>query len=470
MYSMVDCYNDMGQLGPEYGSKNSLMDNAELDHVTKVIAYHPRYLEHFLSTQNFVMHSDGPLPFEYRCYIAIMAAARHKCTYLVNMYEKEFLNQGGERSWLNGLDCIPAKLRAICDINKILAHRPWLLNKEHIERLTKGQNSWSLSEVVHAIVLLAHFHSLSSFVFSCGLTQELDVSSQRIENNNAVPQKTETEHRHLYNHHHHHLIHQNGQEGNLYSLAGPVAPVGGNIVQRRTVFLVAIKPPQSEVTVDALMQRMKKLSENNTECTETELSNRFKNVELQAAELPAVVPRDPSLELPQQIGRYVDDPNFTYQDFAKRGAENIPQTFRIQDYSWDDHGFSLINRLYNDVGFYLDDKFRLAYNLTYYTIAGRTNVDTSKFRRAIWNYIQCMYGIRYDDYDYGEVNQLLDRALKMFIKTACCFPERITKTDYDSVLVELQHSEKVHVNLMIMEARNQAELLYALREIMRYMT
>lgn len=441
MYSMVDCYNEMGQLGPEYGSKAALMENTELDHVTKVIAYHPCYLEHYLNTQNFVMHCDGPLPFHFRYYIAIMAAARHKCTYLVNLYEKEFLLQGGDRNWLNGLDCIPAKLRAISDINKILAHRPWLLNKEHIERLTKGQNSWSLSEVMHAIVLLAHFHSLSSFVFSCGLTQELNASSQRIENNNVVPQKTETNHKH---HNHNLHIHQNGQE--------------------------AIKPPQSEVTVDALMQRMKKLSENNTECTETELSNRFKNVELQAAELPAVVPRDPTTEPPQQIGRYVDDSNFTYQDFARRGAENIPQTFRIQDYSWDDHGFSLLNSLYNDVGVYLDDKFRLAYNLTYYTIAGRTNVDTSKFRRAIWNYIQCMYGIRYDDYDYGEVNQLLDRALKMFIKTACCFPERITKTDYDSVLVELQHSEKVHVNLMIMEARNQAELLYALREITRYMT
>lgn len=32
------------------------------------------------------------------------------------------------------------------------------------------------------------------------------------------------------------------------------------------------------------------------------------------------------------------------------------------------------------------------------------------------------------------------------------------------------HFLQVHVNLMIMEARNQAELLYALREIMRYMT
>lgn len=215
----------------------------------------------------------------------------------------------------------------------------------HLQRLTKGQNSWSLSEVVHAIVLLAHFHSLSSFVFSCGLTQELDTSSQRIENNNVVPQKTETEHNH---HQHLYQSHQNGQEGN-YILSLCRDSAGGNIVQRRRIShcLAAInKPPQQtgEVTVDALMQRMKKLSENNTECTEMELSNRFKNVEMQAAELPAVVQREPSLDLPQQIGRYVDDPNFTYQDFARRGAENIPQTFRIQDYSWDDHGYSLVNR------------------------------------------------------------------------------------------------------------------------------
>lgn len=43
--------------------------------------------------------------------------------------------------------------------------------------MTKGKYSWSLAEVVHAIVLLAHFHSLSSFVFSCGQTQTLDTSS-----------------------------------------------------------------------------------------------------------------------------------------------------------------------------------------------------------------------------------------------------------------------------------------------------
>lgn len=402
------------------------MDKTELDHVSKVIGYHPSYLEHFIKTQTFIVKGDGPLPYEYRHYLAIMAAARHQCTYLINLHEKEFLKQGGDPKWLKGLNNVPPKLRAIYDINKILAHRPWLLNKEHIERL----NSWSLAEVVHAIVLLAHFHSLSSFVFSCGLTQELDKSTS----SHIIQPQTKTE--------------------QIF------------VATKEEVIVSNQKP---SIGVEKLMAKMKVLSEKQVECSEVELNTRFKSVELQTAEL-STTPQDISIEVPQNISHYIQDASFTYQDFARRGQETFTTTFRIQDYSWDDHGYSLVNRLYNDVGYLLDDKFRCAYNLTYSTLGGRTNVDTSKFRRAIWNYIQCIYGIRHDDYDYGEVNQLLERSLKMFIKTACCFPERITKQDYDNILSELHHSEKVHVNLMILEARNQAELLYALREIMRFMT
>jgi len=47
------------------------------------------------------------------------------------------------------------------------------LNKSHIEKLTKGSN-WSLAEVVHAIVLLTHFHALTSFVFGCGINDHDD--------------------------------------------------------------------------------------------------------------------------------------------------------------------------------------------------------------------------------------------------------------------------------------------------------
>lgn len=197
-----------------------------------------------------------------------------------------------------GLEYIPPKLRGMYDINKILAHKPWLLNKEHIERLT----SWSLAEIVHAIVILTHFHSLSSFVFSCGLTQELDKTSQK---------------------------------NSLHSskIATPLLIEDTDETYKK----------QQEVTVEALMATMKVLSETPNECTEAELSNRFKNVEKQAAELPAVI-KHSIVDVPSKISHYIHDPTFTYQDFAKRGQETSISTFRIQDYSWDDHGYSLVNR------------------------------------------------------------------------------------------------------------------------------
>ncbi|XP_039276386.1 sestrin homolog isoform X2 [Nilaparvata lugens] len=416
----------MGQIGHEPHSLfiDAFLQNSRLDHVTQVMGHHITYLDIFLRTQNFILRGDGPLPYDYRHFIAIMAAGRHQCSYLINLQRQEFILQGGDQAWLKGLAKIPKKLRDLYEINKILAHRPWLLNEKHIEKLTKGTDSWSLAEVVHAIVLLTHFHSLSSFVFGCGVNDELDQQ-------------------------------QRGGKGETVE--------GGTWLQQEAA---GGGGADSNVGVDTLMQRMKSLSERSEQFSAEESAKRFEHVESQSVEL---LTRS-SVRLKPSIGHFIDDPDFVYEDFARRGQNSDIPTFRVHDYSWDDHGYSLVNRLYNDVGNLLDEKFKTAYNLTYYTMGGRMGVDTSRFRRAIWNYIQCMFGIRHDDYDYGEVNQLLERSLKAFIKSACCFPERVAKSDYDRVLREFKHSEKVHVNLMILEARQQAELLYALRAVMRYMT
>ena len=84
--------------------------------------------------------------------------------------------------------------------------------------------------------------------------------------------------------------------------------------------------------------------------------------------------------------------------------------------------------------------------ISIYSLGDIMNVDTTMFRRAVWNYIHCMYGIRHDDYNYGEVNQMLERNLKSYIKTVTCYPERLTKKDYDNVMREFKHSEKVQNN------------------------
>lgn len=50
---------------------------------------------------------------------------------------------------------------------------------------------------------------------------------------------------------------------------------------------------------------------------------------------------------------------------------------------------------------------------------------------------------RYDDYDYGEVNQLLERSLKVYIKTVACYPEKTTRRMYTHFWHHFKHSEKV---------------------------
>jgi sestrin len=73
----------------------------------------------------------------------------------------------------------------------------------------------------------------------------------------------------------------------------------------------------------------------------------------------------------------------------------------------------------------------------------KKDVDTSVLRRAVWYYIQTLFGIRHDDYDYIVINRLLERNLKAYMKTVTCYPERITKRDYDSCMRDFKHSEKV---------------------------
>ena len=67
------------------------------------------------------------------------------------------------------------------------------------------------------------------------------------------------------------------------------------------------------------------------------------------------------------VARFVEDSEFTYEDFARRGEKSTIPTFRASDFSWDDYGFSLGNGLYTDIGTLLDDRFTVAQNLTYHT-------------------------------------------------------------------------------------------------------
>uniref|UniRef100_A0A669C9A0 Sestrin 4 n=1 Tax=Oreochromis niloticus TaxID=8128 RepID=A0A669C9A0_ORENI len=382
------------QVNGEKERLSLLVSRGSVDAVSQQMASHPQYLESFLRTQHYILHMDGPLPLPYRHYIAIMAAARHHCNYLVYLHSTHFLRVGGDPKWLQGLEAAPPRLRLLDHINKVLAHQPWLTACSHIQTLLKaGEQCWSLAELVQAVVILAHCHSLCSFVFGCDTDADFVPLSSK--SPNGTPPT---------------FCPFDAANGNT------------NVVYHSLLSLIISFP----VIVS------------------------FKDTEEEEEMMICLA--DPS--------RFITDPDFCYQEFARKEEDHF-QVFRVQDYSWEDHGFSLVNRLYSDIGHLLDDRFR--------SVATLSSLHSDDLKRAIWNYIHCVLGIRYDDYDYGEVNQLLERDLKLYVKAVACFPDS-TKTPVCPLRwTPLKTSERIHINLLIMEARLQAELLYALRAITQYM-
>lgn len=407
----------------------SFLSLGRVDHITMVMALHPAYLSCFLRTQNALLEMDGPLPRHWRHYIAVMAAARHHCSYLVQQHSVGFLEAGGEESWLSGLDQAPSKLRSLQTLNKLMAHRPWLLTQQHIQELVcpGADPRWSLAELIHAVVVMAHAHSLCSFVWGCGLNPDPDhiggYTFHPPSPTTHVPRSP------------HSPAHEDGRQELV----------------------------DGAMEVEVLMKRMVELQQQEEEHTQEEMVTRFERERSES--IPTAVVRGAP---PDLVLRLVEDPEFRYEDFAPRG-EQSPTTMRAQDYSWEDHGYSLVNRLLPDMGQLLDEKFQVVSNLTYHRMAMHEGVDTHTLRKALWNYIHCLYGIRYDDYDYGSVNVLLERSLKVFVKTMACHPEQTTARIYHAFWRHFRQSEKVHANLIVMEARLQAALLYTLRAITHYM-
>ncbi|KAK5605110.1 hypothetical protein CRENBAI_026532 [Crenichthys baileyi] len=404
---------------------DSFLSLGRVDHLTMVMALHPSYLSCFLRTQHALFELDGPLPRDWRHYISIMAAARHHCSYKVQQHSTAFLEAGGEESWLSGLEHAPTKLRSLQTLNKLLAHRPWLITQQHIQELVcaGAEPRWSLAELIHAVILMAHTHSLCSFVWGCGLNPEPD----HIGGYTFHPPSPS------------HIPRSPAHEDGRQELV------------------------DGAVEVEVLMKRMVELQQQEEEYTQEEMVTRFERERSES--IPTAVVRGAPPELMLYL---VEEPEFRYEDFAPRG-EQSPPIMRAQDYSWEDHGFSLVQRLLPDMGQFLDEEFQVVSNLTYHRMAMHEGVDTYTLRKALWNYIHCLYGIRYDDYDYGSVNVLLERALKVFVKTMACHPEQTTAHIYHAFWRHFRHSEKVHANLIVMEARLQAALLYTLRAITYYM-
>jgi len=119
----------------------------------------------------------------------------------------------------------------------------------------------------------------------------------------------------------------------------------------------------------------------------------------------------------------------------------------------------------------LDRNFRVAYALTYNRLsaAAGEDVDTEPFRTAVRMYVQRLFGVRNDHYDYRLVNRFMTIATKTFVKKVVCAPDSISREDFEGFSKLFSVDEKVHIVLLAAESRRQAALLWGLSAVLRAM-
>jgi sestrin len=171
---------------------------------------------------------------------------------------------------------------------------------------------------------------------------------------------------------------------------------------------------------------------------------------------------DPGVEIP-------------YEDFDVKSSEY--SVFKLGDYCWETQGVVMVNDYLPNIddslgiGEVLDREFSEIRDLTDYRLfqySSNVDLDTKPLRQAVWFYVLRLSGLKKDDYDYRGLNKFLNTKIKKFLKKVCCKPEEIEYKDWRNIGFYLREEEKCHVNLIAVEARKQAELVYGLSSVMKW--
>ncbi|RIB01199.1 Sestrin [Gigaspora rosea] len=440
-----------------------------ISHLYRILSYFPSFMEKYQeSFYKIVEDVSGPVKVVERLYIAIMAASQHKCQYLVSLFKHDFINQNGDTRWLEGLQYASEKIKSLARLNTILAHRPWDLRPSHIDELIKCANNpngyWKRSDVIHVILVLATFHSLSSFVMGCGIVPEYDTKGGNYMPSELTPG--------LFG-----CDDSDSSFGILDSNEKIRSDVAAGLDDENTLDTIQ------------LIERLK----SKRESTNEEESKDIENIEVEETpkhDSPNVttnsLSRDetetttnfmknnitapsPGVNVTEDFSLYLDPTVETpYSDFPVESS-----LFRLHEYCWEDHGVEMVSNPLPGVGELLDQEFSEIRDLTDYSLfrlytKSNTELDTTPLRQAIWFYVLRLFGLFKDDYSYENVDYLLNNKFKSYIRKLCCTPEDITIDDWSDMGFEFSSEDKCHVNLIAVEARKQAELVYGLWNVMKW--
>ncbi|CDI96920.1 sestrin 1 [Echinococcus multilocularis] len=429
-----------------------------LDNFIQILGCHPEFLEPFIKVHQCLFTGDLSLPYPVRYYLAILAAAELRCPQLVCLFVRYFLQAGGECTWLGSLSQAPSRWFQLKHLNHNLAHSPWKITADDIYQLTRGDEAvgrgekLSLSELMHAVAIVTHVHALACFVFGAAVRPELE---------HTCPSPYQP------------CVYTTATTAAVADPASALPLVGPG----DKTFILMNEQHYKDCQAKASDHLVKLLQSEPDEWDghgdEEVVAEIFQSYAKSTAELnlaavcEKVVASDSfTLEEHPVVTKFLPFPGSSFVDY-------FGPPFLLSEFSWMEEGCPLVDHLASSLGSLLDETFQNAFELTYNTLNEYTDVNTSSLRHTLWFFVQSVFGACHEDLRYEHVLKLLSLEQRCFLKVCATRPSDLIAyrpTTGRGIFAALSAPEVIHVMILIMEARKQACLSYALRAISQCQT
>ncbi|KAF4678223.1 Sestrin-1 [Perkinsus chesapeaki] len=491
----------------------SLFDSssaARITHLDWALSTVPRFFVNYSRTMDVLMFHEGGLQLHWRHFIAMMAASRHNCEYLVRNQIELFLASGGDINWLTDPTSVPKQLRALHDVNLILCHKPWDLTQRHMEDLLQV---WSKADLVVALAILSTFHTLPVVAFGLGLEVEPDLRLEPgeiffddppydpdmermpscfLDNTGSVPFTAQR----LIEHADRGSDDESESHPSIeYLTKDPITredshPSFGKLSEHYWMFGSSPKSrendgsrPVSSSSHSKTRHTGGKQQQSAEPSSQASSTSAIRLSEGKKSNLSLVMNAYPRVRAPScrrfrhpphspqdNVGEMEDcgqcGKPLHYFDFDVRGSKGIPWD---SQFSWDEQARVLMNHLLLDGSLTdsIDREYMEALESATDHIGPRSVPSTLPLRQAILVYVHQMYGIAHHDYDYTQQNKFLTLLQKVVLKKLVCYPERFSKADFGRFMKieQLELWEMADYVYLIFQARRVVELTYALRAL-----
>ena len=457
----------------EYSSSSELLlelflSSGRVSHFDRLLSFHPSFYVRWSATLDTLMADSGPLPLPDRHYLALMAASRFPSSaYFLSYHSSLFLYHHGDPAWLSDVRHAPKHLQALSSLSTQLAFAPYALRSSDIDRCMK-EGGMSTSELVHAVTILATYHAASALASALRVHEEVDLGRlvQRVKGSPSASRGSSRKN----------------------SVAGVDAAAPAVATRRDSKGdLVSEAAFLRRVLSDGHLETEEVVALQSEERIEAQIFPETEAIPLDAlyssASPPLSSTSDHSASAPSPSfvsalgsGRFFADPSEAAQTPSAFLPSPSSPLFSFSSFTFHEHACMALNRYYQPAfsSLLLSEMEHIASMTTHHIgrwdenepSTSAPSIDTSPFRRAMWLFVHRYFGLFHEDFSYRTMGKLLSAPLQAFMLRVC-EGRGMEAEEWALPGFELTESEKVHVALIVMEARRQAELIYAMHAVVQ---